>query len=344
MKDSADWDKLDKWSRDLDFQDWLAGKDSPGARKWADRLAANAEEAELAAFARVTAALRVQPPAAEPEREAAALAEFQRRMAATNARQPAKTRRMVSRRAWFTAAAAVLLLLFGVFGYDQFTSPAEVVVSNDTAGKETINLADGSTVVLNEGATLRYAPDEIRRVELTGEAYFSIAKQPATGARFEVVTADLTVTVLGTEFNVEALLDKTTVYLDEGKVQLALNAGPVAELDMVPGELVAYSHKQASILENRTAHRLESTAWLDPVVRFNDAPLREVLDAMEAIYGVQLHLAPALRAQLDEPQSTINFNGGIPTNDLDLSLQTLQDVCELAVERRGADYTLRRRE
>ena len=341
---AADWDKIDEWSRDPDFRDWLAGKDSPGAQAWAGRFRANPEEGELAEFARVSNSLRVQVPASEPDREAAALAEFQRRMAAAQVRKPAVERQMMPRRTWFAAAAAVLLLLLGFYGYDRITGPAEIVVSNDTPGRETVTLADGSTVVLNEAASLSYTPGETRRVRLTGEAYFRITKQPATGARFEVTTNDLTVTVLGTEFNVKEFSDQTTVYLDEGKVQLELGSGPVKQLSMVPGELVTYSLQKGSILDNRTAHPLESTAWIEPVTRFDDAPLPEVLKAIEAIYGIQLNLAPALRAQLETPGNTSNFTGGIPTDDLELSLQTLRDVYDLATEQQGESYTLRRRE
>jgi ferric-dicitrate binding protein FerR (iron transport regulator) len=340
---AADWDKIDEWSRGPDFRDWLAGKDSPGAQGWAERFRASPEEAELAEFTRITSSLRVQPPTWEPDREAAALAEFQRRMAASQARKPAVTRRMIPRRAWFTAAA-VLLLLLGFYGYDRFTAPADIVVTNNTPGRETITLPDGSTVVLNEAATLRYAPGEVRRVRLTGEAYFRVTKQPTTSARFEVTTADLTVTVLGTEFNVKAFGDQTTVYLDEGKVQLELGPGSGKQLSMVPGELVAYSKQRGRILDNRTAHPLESTSWLESVARFEDAPLSEVLDAITAIYGIQLNLAPALRAQQETLNNKTNFNGGIPTNNLDLSLQTLRDVYDLETEQRGSTYTLRRRQ
>ena len=55
-----------------------------------------------------------------------------------------------------------------------------------------------------------------------------------TQTKFEVITPDLTVEVLGTSFNVSSREEQTEVFLEEGKIRLDLGT----EEDMMqPGKL-----------------------------------------------------------------------------------------------------------
>jgi ferric-dicitrate binding protein FerR (iron transport regulator) len=95
-------------------------------------------------------------------------------------------------------------------------------------------LPDGSKVWLNAASSIRYpttfAGDE-RKVELTGEAYFEVAKDPKKP--FHVKTPTQDIEVLGTHFNVNA-------YEDEGATKTTLLEGKVR---LVSGEWAAGSRK-----------------------------------------------------------------------------------------------------
>jgi transmembrane sensor len=91
------------------------------------------------------------------------------------------------------------------------------------AGQYSVLLPDGSHVWLNASSSLKYPTtfkESVRKVELTGEGYFEVAKDPAHP--FIVAVGKNEVQVIGTHFDINAYLDNpgTTVSLAEGSVKL----------------------------------------------------------------------------------------------------------------------------
>ncbi len=87
-----------------------------------------------------------------------------------------------------------------------------------------LKMADGTTVWLNVGTTLKYGQGfgtSDRNVELSGEAYFEVAKNKKLP--FRVITKNICITALGTKFNVKAYPEEKTVetILLEGSVKLS---------------------------------------------------------------------------------------------------------------------------
>jgi transmembrane sensor len=131
--------------------------------------------------------------------------------------------------------AQVLKLADGRLGYKvlEGNSPGTVaynILSTPKGGQYRLTLPDGSQVWLNAASSIRYptaftGPD--REVEITGEAYLEIAKDPAMPFRVQTVNrlgdADpMTIEVLGTHFNVNAYSDEDAVRttLLEGSVKI----------------------------------------------------------------------------------------------------------------------------
>jgi ferric-dicitrate binding protein FerR (iron transport regulator) len=84
-----------------------------------------------------------------------------------------------------------------------------------------LTLGDGTRVWLNAESTLRYPvafSGKERKVEITGEAYFEVAKDAQK--RFLVRANDVTTEVLGTRFNINA-------YTEEGRTVITLLEGAV---------------------------------------------------------------------------------------------------------------------
>lgn len=120
------------------------------------------------------------------------------------------------------AVAACVALLLGVAFVLSQQPITHSAPFGDTA---TIDLPDGSQVLLNSGATLSHSRNfgsDQRNVTLNGEAFFTVAKAETP---FNVETFNGVTTVLGTEFNVRAWEDDITpateVAVLSGTVRLA---------------------------------------------------------------------------------------------------------------------------
>jgi len=88
-------------------------------------------------------------------------------------------------------------------------------------GQYQVVLPDGSSVWLNAASSLKFPTvfsGNERKVELTGEAYFEVAKNKANP--FIVTSGNQTLEVLGTHFNVNA-------YQDDGKIRTTLLEGSI---------------------------------------------------------------------------------------------------------------------
>ena len=103
-------------------------------------------------------------------------------------------------------------------------------IETPKGGKYQIVLPDGSKVWLNSVSSLHFPATfsgKIRNVELTGEAYFDIAKNP--DMPFVVKTKDMNIQVTGTQFNVMAYQDEniSATTLVEGSVNVSNNTNKI---------------------------------------------------------------------------------------------------------------------
>jgi len=91
-----------------------------------------------------------------------------------------------------------------------------------------ITLSDGTKVWLNNESLIKYPAAFLgneRKVEITGEAYFEVAKNPFSPFNVTVNTPlgqGSEITVLGTHFNINAYTDEADIKttLLEGKVKV----------------------------------------------------------------------------------------------------------------------------
>ncbi|MBN2349171.1 MAG: FecR family protein [Bacteroidales bacterium] len=126
--------------------------------------------------------------------------------------------------------AAIFILLFasgGVLSYYIFNHEERSVFSYNEicaplGARSEVILPDGSKVWLNAGSKIRYLDmfnKKNRFVSLEGEAYFKVAKNKKLP--FNVITGELKIVALGTEFNVKS-------YEDEGVIETTLVEGRVS--------------------------------------------------------------------------------------------------------------------
>lgn len=166
------------------------------------------------------------------------------------------------------------------------------------AQRVNVELPDGTRIVLAPESRLRVrqaperAPNRIvREVELTGEGFFQVAH--VAGHPFVIRTPHGTVTQLGTSFDVRAYEgDRATqVAVTEGRVSMRTTRGTAATdaVVLAAGDVARMSGVGVTDVA-RGADVSRYTSWMHGELRFTNAPLRDVIAAVERWYDVKVEL------------------------------------------------------
>lgn len=162
-------------------------------------------------------------------------------------------------------------------------------------GENTVVLADGTTVHLNAGSKLTYPvrfAGKRRTVVLQGEAYFEVTKDE--NRPFVVQTHLGEVTVLGTEFNINAYADANVCYTTLVRGKVSFSASDSGEsVTLLPGEQAVAT---AGNVEKRAVDLDEYVGWVDGIYTFNNRTLGEIMQTFERWYDIQVYYeTPDLR-------------------------------------------------
>ena len=177
------------------------------------------------------------------------------------------------------------------------TSSGTTVVYNTLvtprAGQFKLILPDGTQVWLNNASSLRYPSSFTganRTVELTGEAYFEVAKN--TAQPFQVKAGGLSVQVLGTGFNISAYPDDPDIRttLVQGKIKVE-NKEKDAVLQ--PGQQVVAT-EEGGWKMLKSVNTEEVTDWRFGLFNFDNADLHSVLRQLARWYDVEVEFRGAV--------------------------------------------------
>ena len=205
--------------------------------------------------------------------------------------QGKETPRTIRMNPWKWAAAIVLPICIAFFTYylvdSSQTVGAPFIVKADKGDKATIELPDGTNVVLNSASQLSYLNnfgENVRRVQLNGEAYFKVAHDEKRA--FIVQVGDLEVKVLGTSFNVSAYEDAkdVTVVLLGGKV--GVYAQKTSHI-MKPGDKIEYNKATHKITATQV-HPTDYIEWTKGNMYFEKESLENIMKTLSRIYDVEI--------------------------------------------------------
>jgi transmembrane sensor len=155
-------------------------------------------------------------------------------------------------------------------------------------GQYEVVLPDGTKVWLNAASSLRYPtsfPGNERRVELTGEAYFEVAKNAAQP--FFVKTTNQTVEVLGTHFNINSYSDEvsTKTTLLEGRVNVTNTSGMLL-VKLKPGQQAIGTINGMKV--NTDVDVEEAIAWKNGKFMFKNTDLPTIMRLLSRWYDVDV--------------------------------------------------------
>lgn len=160
-------------------------------------------------------------------------------------------------------------------------------LSTPRGGQYRLVLSDGTAVWLNAASSLRFPTAFVgkdREVELTGEAYFEVAKNKEMP--FKVKVNGMEVKVLGTHFNVNAYSEESSIKtsLLEGSVQVVNGA---FKNRLQPGEQAVVSAKDQAI-NVRTADMDAVMAWKNGLFVFEGADIATIMRQISRWYDVEI--------------------------------------------------------
>lgn len=162
-----------------------------------------------------------------------------------------------------------------------------VIVMTPPATTTSIELSDGSRVLLSANSRLEYPKeftDTLRRVALTGEARFEVAKD--IRRPFIVCTEQLQTQVLGTVFDVKAYPNaRPDVTLYEGRVNVSSNRRKQSK-EMRPGEQVSLDGKGS--LRWTKVDTDKQKGWTENEFSFDNIDLMQVMQEIGSWYNISV--------------------------------------------------------
>jgi ferric-dicitrate binding protein FerR (iron transport regulator) len=187
--------------------------------------------------------------------------------------------------------SAKVIKLEGKLLYDLGSEKAKQIVYNTIStpkgGQYQLELPDGSLVWLNASSSIYFPTSFIekeRRVEITGEAYFEVAK--SADKPFIVSVNNSEVQVLGTHFNINA-------YSDEEEVRTTLLEGSVKFVDgsntslLQPGQQSQLTKDRiVKVASNVDVN--EVVSWKNGLFSFENAGIETIMRQLSRWYDVEI--------------------------------------------------------
>lgn len=242
------------------------------------------------------------------------------------------------RKVLMTLAASVALLV-GIAGWFALRYYDDQVLDTAVGEQRHITLADGSGLDLAPDSRVStrftFARRDARLVR--GQAFFTVAHNAVRP--FVVHASSLTVTAVGTEFDVRMGPSSTVVTVSEGRVNVAPGADGARSDPPAATETVRAGVGQR-VTFSKAAHRLSvaavdpkaAGAWRDGTLQFVGEPLEDVINAVNRYTARQIVVAPAF-------QQT-RFTGTVSPPKVRDWLKALEHIYAVEVVDQGANGIL----
>lgn len=240
---------------------------------------------------------------------------------------------------WAVIAAVLLISTAGFFwnvwltNSDENNALEEGRIMASWEDTDWIELEDESTIELNEGTTVEYLSDSHKRTVWvkSGEAYFSVKADP--NRPFVVYAGSTRTEAVGTEFSVKMGVQSVEVLVTEGKVRFSVgneavstdnnNSDPNLEEALLPENHRAVVEDSEGgsggfVISQVTPSEVKNlTAWKPVTLRFESAPLRDVVAEFNRYNQVKLVI-------VDPAISDIRIVAKFRSNNLQSFLRLLE--------------------
>ncbi|PTT03181.1 hypothetical protein DBR11_02880 [Pedobacter sp. HMWF019] len=233
-------------------------------------------------------------------------------------------------------AAAVILLAGAALLYSRHDNSTWITiqVAKNEAMKKVL-LPDHSQVWLKPGSSIHYPSnfEQVSRIiDLKGDGFFEVAKQlDSHGNRksFTIKTAALSISVLGTSFNVQQHGEEEGVVVNTGVVRVETK-NQVTTLH--PGNRVLLKNKQL-IPSNVNASLYKG--WMTGNYEFNNTSIEEIRELLELTYNVTV--------KIDQPEQfkNIRLSGRVVAKTEQEFLELLKPMLSASIVKQQNTITIK---
>jgi transmembrane sensor len=221
-------------------------------------------------------------------------------------------------------AAAIVLAVAGLIFLKNWTSDATTYATERALHQE-VTLSDGSRVTVGASSvvSVNMRADE-RHIQLReGEAYFQVKQEAARP--FVVEAGEVSVTAIGTAFDVRRTGRNVAISVTEGRVRVTGVSDAAVEINA--GERISYEpgsqrFKMSAVAPERAA------AWRERRLEFVNEPLDVV------IANVNRYSSSGV-AIVDADVARLTFTGTVLPDSVPAWLNALPSVLPVRVERHG---------
>ena len=154
-------------------------------------------------------------------------------------------------------------------------------------GSKTVSIAlnDGSKVWLNSGSSIEYPVSFVGKekvVEIKGEAYFEVAKNP--NKKFVVKSNGVSTEVFGTHFNINSYDDDNNVKITLLEGSVKVSKGAITGF-LKPGQQAKISNQ---LQIDSHVDQDAVMAWKNGFFHFENTEMEELMKQLSRWYGIDI--------------------------------------------------------
>jgi len=208
---------------------------------------------------------------------------------------------------------------------------------NSAGRRSVIYLEDGTKVHLNAESSISYPDkfsDTIRVIYLKGEAFFDVEED--RNRPFTVYSSDISITVLGTRFDIKNYEDDPliNVVLEEGSVAVHHSADEDRdEIILAPGKEVCFDKKSGSFQPVRDSDLRKALSWKNGNIFFEKDDFETVVKTLHRWYGVEFTIK-------DRPAYEWEYTGEFKDQSLQSVLESISYTQNFMYEIKGKEVII----
>lgn len=232
------------------------------------------------------------------------------------------------------AAVITLLIATSVSSYIVVSSNFNrVLIENQMLSDKQVELPDGSKILLAQGGTLSYSKSfdgKERLIDLSGEAFFDIAKDKARP--FIITTKQTKTKVLGTSFRITENDLYTDITVQSGVVEFMESLNISNKVRLVKGESARFFEKN-NVLLSKTEHTSNDKFQIKHL-EYKNQKLESICKDLNELFNTNIKLG---NNQIKELSITTTFED----QDLENILQSISFSLDLDIEKKNDHILLK---